>query len=559
MKNRQLAEIFEEMADAYELLEVEWKPNAYRKAAQSIEALSEPIEDVAKEGLKALKDLPGVGESIAEKILEFLKKGKVQEHQKLLKKIPKGVHKLMGIPGMGPKSVMKLYKKLKVKSLSDLEKAIKQGKVKKLEGFGEKSVEELEEGIKLRKASKKRTPLGLALPLAKDIVEQLKAVKGVERVELAGSIRRMKETVGDIDILVISQDTRVMKEFVKLKGVSKTIAKGDTKCSVRIEGLQADLRRLTSKSFGAGWMYFTGSKQHNVALRKVAIKKGHKLSEYGLFKRDKYVAGKTEEGVYKKLGFPFIPPELREGEPIKTVPDVIEYGSLKGDLQMHSKWSDGNNTILEMAQACQKMGYKYMAMTDHSKSERVANGMDEKRLEKYLKEIAAVQKKVKIRILKGAEVDILPDGGLDYADKVLKKLDIVLASIHSRFKSSKKEMTDRVCKALENPHVNILVHPTGRLIHTRKGINIDLEQVARVAKKNKVALEIDSHPERLDLNDENLQLVKGCKIAIDTDSHSVDHLGFAELGVGQARRAGIEAKDVINTWSLSKLQKFLRK
>jgi DNA polymerase (family 10) len=293
------------------------------------------------------------------------------------------------------------------------------------------------------------------------------------------------------------------------------------------------------------------------------MKKGYKLSEYGLFKNKKYICGKTEKEIYSKLGLPFIPPELREniGELSKPVPNLIGYNSIKGDLQMHSKYSDGNNTILEMARACEKMGYKYMALTDHSKSQRIAHGMDLPTLRKYLKEIAKVQKQVKIRILKGAEVDILKDGSLDYPDKILKELDLVLAAVHSGFKQSESAMTKRICTAIENPHVNILAHPTGRLIGVRSGYAINLGKICEVAKKNKVALEIDSFPSRLDLNDVNARfaLSKGCKIAINTDSHSTDHLSYIEYGIGQARRAGAESKDVINTWPLARLEKFLRK
>ncbi|MBW3019651.1 PHP domain-containing protein, partial [Candidatus Woesearchaeota archaeon] len=419
------------------------------------------------------------------------------------------------------------------------------------------------ENIGMKRKSAGRTLLGIALPIARDLVGQIRKIKGVKKVEIAGSIRRMKATIGDIDILAIAGPS-VINAFTKLNSVKRVLVKGPTKASVILDsGMQADLRVLPEKSFGAGLQYFTGNKDHNVALRKIAIKKKYKLSEYGLFRNDKYVCGRTEKEIYAKLGLPFIPPELRQnkGELENPVPNLVKLSDIKGDLQMHSKFSDGNNTILEMAKKCESMGYKYMAITDHSQSEHIAGGMDLKKLRKYLKEIDAVRKKVKIKILKGAEVDILSDGALDYPDKVLKELDIVLVAIHRGFKQPVKKMTDRICKALQNPHVNILVHPTGGVIGERRPYAVDLERVAEVAKKNKVALEIDSFPSRLDLNDENARLVlkKGCRLSIDTDSHSVDQLWAVDLGVGQARRAGAESKDIINTWPLSKLEKFLRK
>lgn len=569
-KNSLIADMFFEMADVLEMQGVDWKPNAYRKAARSIEALSEPIEKVyEKGGMKALRSISGVGEGLAKKIEEFLKTGKMKEFDKIVKKIPRGVEEMMHVPGLGPKKVMRLYNELKIKSLVDLERAVRAGRLRDLEGFGEKSEQDVLRGLGLVKQGAKRSLLGLALPLARELADKLSKVPGVKRVEPAGSLRRMRDTVGDIDLLVISKRPEiVMKTFTSLPEVQTVLAKGLTKSTVILKnGLQADVRVLEEKSFGAALQYFTGSKDHNVALRQLAIKKGFKLSEYGLFKKDKYVCGKTEKEIYNKLGLDVVPPELRENKgelqaaSRKQLPSLVSLSDIKGDLHLHSNWSDGLNSIEQMAGAAEERGYKYIALTDHSKSERIANGMDEKRILKYLDEIDRVQKKVDIRILKGSEVDILSDGSLDFDNRILKRLDVVLAAVHSGFKSSSADMTKRILKAFDNPYVNVFVHPTGRLIHQREGYSFDFDKVAGAAKERGVALEIDSYPSRLDLNDVMAKraLEIGCKLSIDTDSHSIEHLRYMELGVAQARRAWASKNDIINAFSLNRLEKFLRK
>ena len=569
-KNREVAELFFEMADILEMLGVDWKPNAYRKAARSVETLSEPIEKVyARGGIKALLEIPGVGQGLADKIEEFLKTGKVKEFEKLSGRIPKGVEEMMHVPGLGPKKVMRLYKKLKIVGLDQLKKAALAGKLRKLEGFGSKSEQDILRGLEIVKKGAERKLLGIALPLAREIAGRLLRVDGVKMAEPAGSLRRMRESVGDIDVLVISsKPSKVMDVFTTMPEVQTVLAKGPTKSTVILkDGVQADVRVLEEKSFGAAMQYFIGSKEHNVALRQIAIKKGLKLSEYGLFKKDRYVCGRTEKEVYAKLGLPVIPYELRENQgeieaALKgKLPDLIPYDAMKGDLHMHTKWSDGLHTVEQMARAAEQRGYKYIAVTDHSKSERIANGMDEKRLLLYLKELGRIQDRVKIRVLKGAEVDILPDGSLDYDNKYLKQLDVVLAAVHSRFKSSRQEMTTRILRAFDNPYVNVFVHPTGRLIGQREPYDFDFEKVAKAAKERGIALEVDAYPSRLDLKDLHVKAAveMGCKISIDTDSHSVEHLRFMELGIAQARRGWAEAKDVINTWPLQKLERFLRR
>ncbi len=573
MINPELARIFYEMADILEMQGVAWKPIAYRKAARSIETLEKDIAQTYREkGLKGLKEISGVGEGIAKKIEQYIKTNQVAEYEKLRKTIPSGVEEMMHIPGMGPKKAFRLYTELKIKSLQELESAAKSGKIRKMEGFGARSEQDILRGIELAKTGQERILLGNVLPVARKLVEKLQALKEVKKIEIGGSTRRMKETCKDIDILVISKNPKkIMDFFTSLEDVRHVLAKGSTKSSVVLKqyGLNADIRVLEPKSFGAALQYFTGSKDHNIKLRQIAIKKGYKLSEYGLFraKTDKYICGKTEGEIYKKLGLKYIKPEMRENtgeiESAKKnrLPKLIQYNSIKGDLHMHTAWSDGSHSTEQMIKASINMHHKYIAITDHSQSERIAHGLDKKRLLKHLKEIDVLQKKYKkIRIFKGAEVDILADGTLDYHDNVLKNLDIVVASIHSRFKSSKEEMTKRILKAMDNPNVKILGHPTGRLINERLPYQVDVDAVFKKAKEKRIALEINAFPSRLDLSDSlsKKAVEMGVKLVISTDSHSTEHLRFMELGIAQARRGWAESKDVLNTLSLNKFKKFMR-
>lgn len=568
-KNAELANLLFEFADVLEMKGVDWKPKAYRRAAHSVESLSEPIESIYKKGgEKALKDLPGVGEHIAKKIGEFLKTGRIKEYESEKKGLPKNIESLLHVRGLGPKKVMLLYKKKGIGSVDELLKAAKGGKLRDLAGFGEKSEKEILRNLEILREGQERHLLGSTLPVAREIQGVLKK-SGASVVELAGSLRRMRETVGDIDILVIDDNPKkVMSAFTSLPNVKRVLERGETRSSVILDnGIQSDVRVLKKESFGAAWMYFTGSKEHNVALRQLAIKKGLKLSEYGLFKKDKMVAGKTEKEVYSKLGLEFIPPELRENqgeiEAAKkgALPNLVNLNDIRGDLHVHSVWSDGSNSIEEMAVAAKKLGYEYIAMTDHSKSQKIANGMDVKRLRKYFEEIKRVEKKVGIRIFKSSEVDILSNGALDYPDDILKEMDLVIAAIHSGFKSSSEDMTKRILRAFDNPYVNVFVHPTGRLIGERDPYYFDFEKVAKTAAKKGIALEVDSYPSRLDLKDKMIRnaIGFGCKISVSTDSHSVSHLKFMELGVAQARRGWAEKKDIINTLSLAEFERFLRR
>ncbi|MBU0963403.1 MAG: DNA polymerase/3'-5' exonuclease PolX [Nanoarchaeota archaeon] len=564
MKNQELAEIFYKIADILELQNVEWKPQAYRKAARSLESLSEPIEEIYhKDGLKGLDDLPGIGKSIAEKIEEYIKTGKIREYEKLKKYAPKGFEDLMNISGLGPKKIRKLYKKLNIKNVKDLQSAIKGKKLEKLFGFGEKTEEKLSEGIELFKKRKSRFLLGDIYLIAQSLVSQIKNIKYVERTEVAGSLRRMQETIGDIDILVITKKPKeVVDKIVKLDEVKEIIAKGPTKASVLLKNnTQCDIRVIPESSYGSALMYFTGNKDHNISLRKLAIKKGYKLSEYGLFKDSEVIASKTENDIYKKLNFPYIEPELRnnDGELTEKLPKLISYNDIKGDLHVHTNYSDGFNTIKDMVLAAKKLNYEYVAITDHSKTRAIAHGLDDNILLKQINEIKKIQSQVKgIKILTGMEIDIKANGDVDLSDSMLKKIDIPIVSIHSSFNMNKSEMTSRIIKALSHENVKIFGHPTARLINQRNPINIDFPRLFKFCADNNKFLEINSQPSRLDLNDIHIReaLKYKVKFVINTDSHSIDSLNYMKYGIAQARRGWCTKNSVINTLSL---KEFLNK
>ena len=558
MINKEIAKIFYEISEILKLKNVQWKPQAYNKAARVIDDMEEDLKEIYdKKGLAGLDEIPGVGRGIAKKIEEYLKTGKIKEYQKLKKSVPKGLIEMMDITGIGPKRAQLLFKKLKIKSVKDLERAVKKHKIKKLERFGEKSERDIEEEIEFfKKRNKNRMILGDALDLAEEVVKKLKA----KRIMICGSIRRMYETIGDIDILAVG-DKSIIDDFCKL--ADRILAKGEGKASIIIGDRQADLRVVPKDDFWSGVHYFTGSKDHSVELRKIAIKKGMKLSEYGLFKNEEKIGGKSEEEIYQKLGMQYIPPELREnrGEieaAIKRkIPKLIDYGDIKGDLHVHTKYSDGNNSILEMVKAAKNLGYSYIGISDHSKTRKIAGGLSEDELMKEIKEVRRI-KVSGIKVLIGSEVDILGDGSLDYSDNVLKKLDYAIGSIHSGFKG---DVTKRILKAMENKYMNILAHPTGRLIQSRKGYELKFDEILRLAKETKTLLEINAHSERLDLRDEMIKatIENGNKLIIGTDAHNVDGLRHMRLGIGQARRGWARKEDVVNTLSLNEFKKELRK
>jgi len=589
MRNQEIAKIFYGIAFYLETESVAFKPYAYEKAAINLETLKEDVEEIYKKGgLKALKSLPGVGKSIAEKIEEYLKTNKIKYYEQLKKKIPFNLEEIIAVEGMGPKKAKVLYRKLGIKNIKDLEKAAKAGKIARLFGFGAITEKNILEGIAFLKRSKGRFLLGEILPKAKEVYEKLKSLKEVERIDYAGSIRRMKETIGDIDFLVISKKPQIVADFfVSLPGVIKIWGKGNTKTSVRMkDGFDMDIRVVPKKSYGSALQYFTGSKEHNIVTRKIAIDKGLKLSEYGLFRGSKKITGENEEEIYKKLGMEWMPPELRENQgEIEAalehkLPKIIDYKDIKGDLHCHSKWDGGANTISEMAEAAEIMGYEYIGIADHTKFLRIEHGLNEKQLESRNKEIdklnlklkskkisssppslsRSVIKNLKFRILKGCEANILSDGSIDIKDQALKELDFVIAGIHSSFKMEKERMTERIIKAMKNPNVDIISHPTGRILKRRDEYLIDFDKILRVAKETGTILEINAYPERLDLNDRNIRRAKeaGVKMVINTDSHRKDQMRFMEFGIAQARRGWAEKEDIINTQPLEKLIKFFK-
>ncbi|MBI2655443.1 DNA polymerase/3'-5' exonuclease PolX, partial [Candidatus Woesearchaeota archaeon] len=547
MKNLEVAELLNEIADYLEFQNEPFKIRAYRKAALVIEGLSEDIMQVWKEG--RLEELPGIGEGIAKKIDDFLKNGQSKYLGQLKKSTPVNVEELGSIAGVGPKTITKLYSHLKVKSMADLERAAKQHKIQKIEGLGSTVEQNILKSIEFAKKTRQRIPLGFALSSAEEVAKMLKSCRDVIRVSIAGSARRMKETIGDVDILATSKSPeKVIDFFAKMPNAAQVLAKGDTKSSIRLkEGLQVDLRVMNDEIFGAALLYFTGNKEHNIILRRIAIEKNLKLSEYGLFdkKTNKLMAGRTEEEVYKKLGMDYVEPEMREDEgeielaQHHMLPKIIGYNDLKGDLQMHTKWSDGSNTVEEMALAAKKLGHEYICITDHTGRLAIANALDEKRIIKQRKEIEKVNKKVRgITILQGTEVNINNDGTLDMEDKILKKLDVVIGAVHSGFKNPKDKMTKRIIKAMEKGNVDIIAHPTGRLITKREAYEIELDAVLDAAKKTGTVLEINSYPERMDLRDSHVRAAvkAGVKLAISTDAHNTDQLHFIKLGIGTARR-----------------------
>ncbi len=561
-KNREIAQIFNQIADALEYKgENVFRVVAYRKAARVLEELIEDVEELAQSD--RLKNLPGIGEGMAKKIEEYLKTGKMQKYIEATKGIPPSLLELLNIQNIGPKTLALANKHLGVKNLVDLKRVIENGSLAKLPQMGEKKVENIKKGIELYERSHERLSIAVAESIASNVVEYLKKNAPILQISPAGSLRRWKETIGDIDILVTGKDhKKIVEVFTKYPDAERIISAGETKSSILVQnGIQVDIRIVDKKSYGAALQYFTGSKAHNVKLRSIAASKKWKLNEYGLFEEEKAIAGENEEEVYKKLDLQWIPPELREdrGEVelalMNKLPKLIELSDIKGDFQMHSNYSDSSATIEELALAAQKMGYEYILITDHSRSAKYAHGLEIERLYKQWEEIDSLNKKFKnFRILKGIEVDILPNGKLDYPDKILKELDMVVASIHQGFS---KNVTERICSAMENPYVDIIGHPTGRLISKREGYAVDIEKVIQKAAETKTFLECNAYPDRLDLNDVNLKRCKelGVKVSIGTDAHSVEELNWMKFGVATCRRGWLEKTDVVNTYPFEKLLK----
>lgn len=565
-----VASVLNQVADLMEIEAVDFRTLAYRKAAHTVENLSEDIEDIRNEG--RLQELPGIGTKIAKKIEEIVDTGGSLEYLENLKKeFPVDYDALIAVEGLGPKSIKQLYKELGIKNLDDLEKNAKRHRIRRLKGMGETTERKILLNLDYARKSTGRKLLGHTLPIAEKIKNELDSLDYVERVEIAGSIRRRKETVGDIDILVTTnQPLEVMAYFTGMDMVRDVVVSGPTKSTVRLKenGIDVDLRVFDDESFGSALMYFTGSKETNVALRRIAISKGLKLSEYGVFRGQKIVAGTTEEDVFKSLGMQYIEPELREntGEieaaSLGKLPKILGYDNIVGDLQMHSEWSDGSGSIIDMAHEAQKLGYGYIAITDHSGSLRIANGMDEKTMQKQMKEIDNINDEMEnFMILKGVEANIDSYGLLDVPDKILDNMDIVLAGIHSGFNQNSKELTRRMLSAMENEYVNIIAHPTGRKIQERKAYELDLERIFEASKDNGTILEVNSHMNRLDLNDVNIKMAveHGCKLVVNTDAHSPVQLKNIHLGIATARRGWAKKEDIINTLPLKKVLKYFNK
>ncbi len=572
MKNSDIAKFFYEIASILEAKEIQFKPMAYRKAAMAIETWNAEVEKIYKEkGLKGLKELPGVGDAIAKKTSEILETGKLKYLDDLRKDSPRELLDIVSMYDIRAKTAYKIYKELGVNTVKDLKNAAESHKIKGIKGLGEKTEEKILEGIKKMKEVKGRMLLGVAYPVAVDVVESLKKSGDIEKISIAGSLRRKKETIGDIDILVVSsKPEKIMNSFVSLENVKKILVKGKTKTSVIINDIHADLRVVSKESFGSALQYFTGSKDHNIKIRRIASGKGMKISEYGVFDRktNKRIAGKTEEEVYKILSMQYIEPELREdkGEieaAMKNkLPKLIHEKDIKGDFYVHTKGSDGANTIEEMAKAGIKKGYSFIAVTDHSKSLKVAGGLSEKDVLEQIKKIKNLNKKYpKFKIFTGTEVDIKENGELDFDDSTLKKLDVVIVGVHSKLKMDKKTMTERIITAMENKNVDIIAHPTGRIIGKREAYKLNMEKILEAASKNKTCLEINALPDRLDLNDINVKMAKekNVKLCINTDAHNISHFDMMRYGVFNARRGWLTKNDVLNTYSVDEIEDFFAK
>ncbi len=569
MKNPEIAKIFRDIAQILEIKgENVFRIRAYERAAQNIEGLERDIEEYAEQD--RLTQIPGIGKDLAGKIQEFLDTGKVRFFEDLKKEIPDEQLQLLEIPSVGPKTAKLLIERLKIKNISGLEDAIKAGKLSGIEGIKEKTVENILKGISIVKRGKERMNLAKAMQVAGGFVSRLQGIPGPKKIIPAGSLRRRKETVRDIDILVASpHPEKAIDCFVNTPGVAEITARGETKASVRNSmGIQVDCRVVSEDSFGAALLYFTGSKDFNIKLRQLAMKKGWKVNEYGVFDKDSLLAGKTEEEIFRLFGMQYIEPELREntGEIElaleNKLPRLVELKEIRGDLHTHSTWSDGADSIAKMAGAAAKLGYSYIAITDHSQGLKIAGGLSIAELKLKRKEIEELNKKTKgLRILFGTEVDIGSGGELDYPEKILRDFDIVIAAIHSGFRQSRKQLTRRIVKACQNKHVHIIAHPTGRLFGTRDAYDIDMEEVLKAARESGTAMEINSFPDRLDLNDTHCRLAKdhGVRIAVNTDSHATEHLSAISLGLSVARRGWLTSKDILNTLPLDELLKTIRK
>ncbi len=570
VQNSDVKDLFNKVAD---LLEIEganpFRVRAYRNAARSISGLTRNVSEMVREG-QDLTGVAGIGKDLAGKIREIVETGRLAQLEALEKKSPGALQELMTVQSLGPKRVKVLHRELGINNLDELRDAAEKGKIRDLEGFGEKTEQNILQGLKWKETQGKRIKLFDAERQAEPLVAYLKKSRGVSEIIVAGSFRRRQETVGDLDILVTAdKDADLMERLVEYEGIRDVVSRGGTRSTVVLRsGLQVDIRLVPQVSYGAALHYFTGSKSHNISVRKLGIRKGYKINEYGVFQGENRVAGKTEKEVYQQVGLAYIEPELREdrGE-VETaqqdkLPQLVRRENLRGDLHSHTRASDGRSSLEDMVQAARERGYEYLAITEHSKRVSVANGLDPERLKKQMKQIDALNEKIEdITLLKGIEVDILKDGSLDLPDDVLGKLDLTVCSVHYYRNLSRRKQTDRIVRAMSNPHFNILAHPTGRLINEREAYDVDLEEVMQAAADLGCFLELNSHPDRLDLSDRYCRMARDMrvKVAISTDAHSAEELDLIRFGVDQARRGWLEADDVLNNRSLNQLKKLLKR
>jgi len=575
ISNEEIAQILDEIGDMLDILgESSFRVRAYHKAASSIRGLTRPILEIYGEGgVKALETIPGVGSHTAQRIEQFMVTGQLPYYDELKQKVPGGLTELMNVPGLGPKKAKKIYDALGVTTLKDLIKAIEEHRVEKLPGFGRKTEENILRGIRQFEKMHERILLSDAYPVAREIVELLRKQPFVERADTAGSLRRMKETIGDIDLLSSGgEPSRVMDFFISMPQVAYVLARGETKSSIVAKnGLQMDLRVVSPEQYGAALQYFTGSKPHNIHLRDIAKKRGLKINEYGVFSvaTDEKLAGRTEEEVYGILGMDTPPPVLREdkGEIEAAMegrlPRLIRQDDIKGDFHVHTKWSDGVNTIEEVVQMARSLGYSFIVISDHTEKLHIAGGLTPEELEEQLEEITALREKFNdIEILTGMETNIDNEGNVDFGPEVLGKLDVVVASIHGGFRQTKEQITRRMVRAMENPYINIIGHPTGRILGQRPPYDIDIHAVFKAAAETGTFLELNAYPNRLDLKDDHLREAKeryGCKFAIDTDAHVVGHMVYMEYGIATAQRGWLSREDVLNTYEVPEIRRILRR
>jgi DNA polymerase (family 10) len=568
--NAEIAELFNRYAELLEIQDANpFRVRAYRNAARTVDGLGRELEQLVADG-EDLKELPGIGEDLAAKIREILKTGHLKALEELEHGLPEHLADLATIPGLGPKRIRALHRQLGIGSLEDLERACRKGRLQKLDGFGKKTEEKILRAIEQHRDTEKRVRLVAAEQVAEPLLAYLKESRGVEQAIIAGSYRRRRETVGDLDILITApRDSDVMARFTGYDEVAEVVSQGDTRATVILRsGLQVDLRVVPDESYGAALHYFTGSKAHNIAVRGIAQRKGLKVNEYGVFRDNRQVAGRTEESVFAQADLPYIEPELRENRGeieaarTKRLPRLIELKAVRGDLHCHTDATDGHNTAEEMALAAKERGYEYIAISDHTQHVTIANGMDADRFARHLDELEKLNERLKgITVLKSAEVDILDDGSLDLPHEILKRLDFTVCAIHYKFDLPEKQQTERILRAMDSPYFNIFAHPTGRLIGEREPYAVDMERIMSAAMDRGCALEINAQPSRMDLSDTHIKLARdlGVKLVIATDAHSTAHLDYMRLGVDQARRGWLEAGDVLNTRGLKGLLKGLRR